>query len=123
HLTRLEHAQTVALSICEEIGGEQALQAIYQSDGAAIGLTDEAILEAAVGLAHRGLALEPASAAAVAGARSMAAEGNASAAAECWVAIGTGAAVKWPQNILGRASMPDRLPADFENLDGLLPSD
>ena len=104
HLTPLAHARTVALSICEEIGGEQALGAIYESAGAAIGILDEAILEAASQLARQGFALEPASAAAVAGARSMAAGESALGveAGACWVAIGTGAAVKWPQNILAR---------------------
>jgi len=123
-LTPLEHAHTVALSICEAIGGEQALGAIYESAGAAVGLPDEEILGAAAQLARQGFALEPASAAAVAGARSMAAEGSdpGTGLDECWVAIGTGAAVKWPRNVIGRASMPERLPADFDRLDELLPT-
>ena len=96
HLTELASANTVALSIAEPIGGEPALQALYESGGGALAVDDPVILDNAARLARRGIALEPASAAAVACARNLAAT---AAAGELWVAIGTGAACKWPNSL------------------------
>jgi threonine synthase len=95
-LTEVAPVKTVALSIGEPIGGETALQALYESDGGALAVEDPVILENAARLAREGIALEPASATAVACARNLAAS---AAEGEIWVAVGTGAAVKWPNSL------------------------
>lgn len=117
HLEPLESATTVALSICEKIGGEQALRLIYESGGAALSVADGEILQTARSLALTGFALEPASAAAIACARTMAAEGG---ELEAWVLVGTGSAVKWPQEPNGAMATPEELPADFVDVEALL---
>ncbi len=87
--------RTMALSIAEHTGGRQALWALYDSQGAAVSVSETEILDAIRRTALSGLALEPASAAAVAGARKVLA--NERARGETWVVIGTGALVKWPE--------------------------
>jgi threonine synthase len=87
----LEHPATVALTIGERIAGDHALRAVYDSGGEAIAVSDEQILDAARRLARQGLALENASAAALACAETLP-----RADGEKWVVIGSGAAVKWP---------------------------
>src|SRR5581483_9680444 len=115
HLTAVNSAKTVALSIAEKIGSEQALRVIYESGGAALEADDEEILRTATCLAHEGFALEPASACAVACARRLENPGS-----EIWVAIGTGAAVKWPPSITNGFRAPEKLPADFDKVEELL---
>jgi threonine synthase len=115
-LTAVETAQTVALSIAEKIGGEPALQAVYDSEGAAVEADDESILEAAACLARAGLALELASAAAFACARLVTDVDR----AETWVAIGTGAAVKWPEALTLGRPLTEKLPSNFDAVEQLL---
>jgi len=92
HAKLLDSASTVALSIAERVTGDHALRAVYQSGGSVITCSDEEILEAARVLRRQGLALEPASAAALAGAQKAAPEWS---PGETWVMIGSGSAVKW----------------------------
>jgi threonine synthase len=115
-LTAVDTALTVALSIAEKIGGEPALQAVYESGGAAVEADDESILRAAACLARTGLALEPSSAAALACARLVTDLDR----AETWVAIGTGAAVKWPEALTLGRPLTEKLPSDFDTVDQLL---
>lgn len=86
---------TVALSIGERIGGQPALHAIYESGGEALEVEESEIRRITRWLAGCGLALEPSSATALAGAlvydRSASEE-------ETWVVIGTGTALRWPQS-------------------------
>ena len=117
-LTPLESAHTVALSIEEKIGGQPALDAVYDSGGAALEVTDDEILTAASCLAREGLALEPASAAAVACASKLAEQGCED---ERWVAIGTGAAIKWPQDGRREFHLPETLAPDFDDVSQLIP--
>ena len=116
-LTALESVHTIALSIAEKIGGEQALQAVYDSAGAALRASDEEILQAARCLAREGYALEPASAAALACAQALAHDRFGS---EIWVAIGTGATVKWPETLNSGFNRSEKLPADFDRVEELL---
>lgn len=61
--------KTIAQSIASDSplqGGKRVLKAIYKSGGAALGVTDEEILEAMRDLAQDGIAAEPSSAASVA---------------------------------------------------------
>lgn len=110
---RIAHPETIALSIAEEIGGYPALAAIRESGGTAIAVDDEAIRAAALECARAGFAIEPASASSVAVAMTLDNDG------ETWVAIGTGALTKWPPLITEGFRMPDALPADYADLDGL----
>lgn len=64
---------------------------------------------------RRGFAIEPASATAVACALQKGKE-----AGEIAVVVATGAAVKWPETILGDFVEPARLPADFDSVEELL---
>ena len=115
-LTELPSVQTIALSIAEKIGGEQALRAVYDSGGAAMRVADEDILKAVRCLASEGLALEPASAAALACAQALLPERSPS---ELWVTIGTGAAVKWPDSIGLGFSRPRKLSPDLDSIEEL----
>ena len=119
-LTPVERANTVALSIEEKIGGELALGAVYESGGAALNVTDDEMLLTARCLAREGLALEPASAAAVACASKLMEDG---CEQERWVAIGTGAAIKWPQTAAREFVMPEKLPPDYEDVSQLIPNE
>ncbi len=116
-LEPVEPAHTVALSIEEKIGGEQSLQAIYESRGTAMEVTDEDILEMTARLGRRGLALEAASATAVACADKIA---ETASEGETWVGIGTGAIVKWGSNFSSGLASPDLLPDDFEAVEQLV---
>jgi threonine synthase len=116
-LTALDSARTIALSIEEKIGGQQSLDAIYDSAGDALQATEEEILEMTRLLAHRGLALEPASATAVACARQVA---DNAAVGEIWVGIGTGSIVKWPEVFTTDFMQPAEYPPTFDSVDDLL---
>ncbi len=117
-LTEMPSVSTVALSIAEKIGGELTLGALYQSGGDAIAVSDDELLATVSDLGREGLALEPASAASVACARTLAPQG---ATGEIWVAIGTGAAIKWPQDLTRGFVMPEALPDNFRDVDEIIP--
>jgi threonine synthase len=110
----IREPKTVALSIAEEVGGSLALDAIRESGGTAIAVSDEAILAAMRRLSGCGMALEAASATALACADTIAAEGSPE---ETWVMIGTGAIAKWPPMVTQGFPMPPALPPDFSDWD------
>jgi len=116
-LTPVESARTIALSIEEKIGGQQSLDAIYESAGDALDVDDAEIFEMTGWLARRGLAFEPASATAVACARQIA---GSAAEGEIWVGIGTGSVVKWPDILTRNYSSPARYPASFDSVEELV---
>jgi len=117
-LTPVDPVSTIALSIAEPIGGDHALHAIYESGGAATSVTDDEILAARLALGRQGLALEPASAAAYAVARTLQSEGKSN---ERWVVVGTGTALKWPRTLLDGYHLPEVLSATVNCL-GELPT-
>lgn len=94
HVARVPAKATIARSIAEPIGDQVALQAIYESDGEAVDTSENRIREAVKLLAHRGLALEPSSAVALA----CALEHPDLACEETWIVIGTGTAIRWPES-------------------------
>jgi threonine synthase len=116
-LVPLESVDTIALSIAENIGGDHALRAVYEAGGSVLSATDDEILAAMRVLARRGLALEPASAASLACANKVAAEAARDA---LWVAIGTGASIKWPDAQTRAFKAPETLPPDFADVEHLL---
>ncbi len=94
----LESSETVATSIRGESTGGHAMQAIRESGGEAIELTDGAIAEAVSVLGRGGIAVEPASASSVAGAIQAARQGKLTSDARV-VCVVTGTLIKWP-NVL-----------------------
>jgi threonine synthase len=112
-ITPLESAQTVASSLAELAVGQAALNAVYDSGGAAIEVSDDEALADKRRLSRRGIALEPSSAVPLACLRKVReSEGEASTAGEIWVSIGSGAAPKWPGNVMHDFIMPDILPSN-----------
>lgn len=109
---------TAALSIADATGGRITLQAIRQSGGTAVRVTDEAVFEALRGAAQTGVCPEPASAAALAGARELARRGviQPDDLAVCCI---TGAGPKWPEEVSPLAPGRELVnpgPALFERL-------
>jgi threonine synthase len=116
-ITPLAETKTVASSLAELAAGRQALRAIYESHGEALQVTDEEALEAVRRMAARGIALEPSSAVPLACLRkSSGKKVEESHSGEIWVAIGSGAAPKWPEDLLRDFSMPAVLSSDQRTL-------
>ena len=109
----LPSAHTAALSVSEEVTGDHALQAVYDSQGSALSAGDDAIAEARRRFQRTGLALELASALAYLCAERMARQELRSLQAkpERWVVIGSGSAVKWPESLIDRYQRPEPLAA------------
>ncbi len=100
----LAGADSVALSIGDPITGRMALDAVRATDGDAIAVTDEEILDAGRLLATFGLFVEPASAAPVAALRKMASQ-SPEIRRETIVCVLTSSALKWLDDY-GQASTP-----------------
>ncbi len=98
----LDTVSTRALSVGERQTGDHALRAVYESGGAVRVASDDEAARAAGELARRGIALELSSAVALACALREADGG----AGETWVTIGTGAAVKWPDDLARGSQRP-----------------
>ena len=99
------------------IGGDAALNAVYDSGGSALEAGEDEIIATGRALAREGFAVEPASAVAVACARR---ETAPEYSGETWVAVGTGSTVKWPQSICAGFVRPPDLPDDFTDIDQLI---
>jgi threonine synthase len=110
--------RTVALSIAEEVGGQQALHALYASCGSALSVTDEEILTAAKSVARSGYAIEPASAAAVACANKL--MQTEPAGDETWIVVGTGAFIKWPETLLSLFTPPQAVGSEYDAVEALV---
>ncbi len=115
HAELLSSAATLALSIAERITGDHALRAVYESGGSVVTCTDDETIHAQRFLMRRGLALEPASAAALACMKKAASQ---AAAGETWVVLGSGAAVKWGP-VLQDFEAPRVFQPDFADIDQL----
>jgi threonine synthase len=113
-ITPLRELNTVAASLAEFAAGRQALRAVYESEGEALEVSDEEALDAMHWMAKRGIALEPSSAVPLACLRK--ARANERNDAETWVTIGSGAAPKWPEDVLRGYTMPAILSDDQEVL-------
>jgi threonine synthase len=110
-ITPLGSAKTVASSLRELVVGEAALNAVYDSGGAAVEVSDDEALADRRWLARRGIALEPSSSVPMACLRKMReSEGDQATVGETWVCIGSGAATKWPDDVLRDFIMPQVLP-------------
>ena len=91
--------ETIAVSIADETGGPASLRAIAESGGAAEAVPDAAIRDAMRRLAGQGIAVEPSSATAVAGALALAARGELGPDEDV-VCVLTGAGAKWPDALM-----------------------
>jgi threonine synthase len=94
----LPNPSSIATSVREPSSGEHALEAIYKSDGRALSVRDEEILDMMHLLGREGLCVEPASAVAAAGL----AHGRRAAwidDQEWVVAVLTSSGIKWPQQL------------------------
>jgi threonine synthase len=112
-ITPLTSVKTVASSLAEFAVGQPALNAVYDSGGAAVEVSDEETLAAGRWISRRGIALEPSSAVPLACLRNMReTEGEEATAGEIWVCIGSGAAPKWPDDLMRGFIMPDVLPSN-----------
>jgi threonine synthase len=106
-VTRLNSIETVAASLAEFATGNQALRAIRESEGEAVEVTDNETFDSMRWMSRRGIALEPSSAVPLACLRKVrAAEGSQENSSEIWVTIGSGAAPKWPEDLLRGFTMP-----------------
>lgn len=115
HTELLTSTSTVALSIAERITGDHALRAVYESQGAVVTCTDDETVQAQRLLMRHGLALEPASAVALACMQQAASEAN---TGENWVVVGSGAAVKWGP-VIDDFEPPPVFKPEFANIDEL----
>lgn len=90
--------RTIALSIGDETAGVHALTPLYESNGRAEAVSDEAMLAAMRMLARQGIVVEPSSAASVAAALVMQERGLFTAEEDV-VCLCTGAGAKWPEAV------------------------
>ncbi len=114
---------TIAQSIASDSPlkkGERILSAVYETDGDALGVTDEEIVDAMRELAKEGIGAEPSSAAAVAGLIQAVKSGKLRSD-ETAVCIVTGSALKQPGVLERMAGQdPPKLYADVNSLRILL---
>ncbi len=89
---------TIALSIGDDTAGPITLATLRESGGEAVAVSDDAIVAAMRTLARQAIVVEPSSAATVAAALAMAAEGRL-APGEDVVCVLTGAGAKWPDEV------------------------
>jgi threonine synthase len=116
-ITRLKSIETVAASLAEYATGNQALRAIRESGGEALEVTDKETLDSMRWMSQRGIALEPSSAVPLACLRrARAAQGTRKNSSEIWVTIGSGAAAKWPEDLLRGFKMPSVEPDEQTTL-------
>jgi threonine synthase len=109
-ITPLTSMKTVAASLMELAVGEQALSAVYDSGGGALEVSDKDTLESMRWLCRQGIALEPSSAVPLACLRYViATEDITNLQDEIWVTIGSGAATKWPEDVLRNFTIPELL--------------
>lgn len=108
--------RTVALSLIDRQSGDHALRAVRESGGRPVAVPDSALQEAGRRLARRGIAVEPSSAAALAGLLALGAEGVL-APSDSVVLVATGAALRWPASYEQASAHP--VPSIPARLDAL----
>jgi threonine synthase len=87
--------ESIGLSLVDERGGDHALWTLYESDGFAIGLSDDDLLHAMARLGGVGILAEPAGAAGMAGFQRWVENGGATSDRRV-VVVMTGGAGRWP---------------------------
>lgn len=118
-------AETVAtaIRIGDPASWDRAVQAIRDTDGVVLEVSDADILEAKAVIDRSGIGCEPASAASVAGVRRMAAEGTIQPG-ERVIAVLTGHLLKDPDSLLARAEASSRaIDPDLRSVEAALRND
>ncbi len=121
---RVANAHTVAHSIEDDYppDGEQALMAIRESRGVAVGIEDEQMLDMQLAIAKKeGLFLEPASAATVVAAKLLRETGKVDKN-DTVVAMCTGSGLNEPDALFETAPRPPTIKPDFAELQSVLAS-
>ncbi len=90
----LARASSIALSIADPVTGDLSLEAIHRTDGCALAVSDEQILNAGRQLAGVGILAEPSSAASLAGLKQLG-ERFPAAREQIVVCVVTSSAIKW----------------------------
>ncbi len=113
HGRPVSHPRTVAtaIRIGRPASWDGAVQAVRESGGQFIVVSDDEILAAQAALAHEGFFVEPASAASVAGVLKLVREGQAPSEVVC---VLTGHGLKDPKIVEERASLPRPIPATVD---------
>lgn len=119
HGRPVSHPRTVAsaIRIGRPANWEGAVQAVQESGGEFVAVSDDEILTAQAHLSREGFFVEPASAASVAGALKLARERRAPDEVVC---VLTGHGLKDPQIIQERANLPRPIPATLEAIERVL---
>lgn len=117
-VTPVEKGPTIASAIAGAnpgLLGDLTLKALYQSDGDAMGVTDEETLEAMELLGREGLFIEPSGAVAIAGLRRLVAQGRVDPA-ERVVCVLTGSGFKDFDQIASRVRIPSDTVGTYEEM-------
>jgi threonine synthase len=101
----VEEPHSIATSIRERVASDDALRAIYGSEGMAVAVSDSEILSATKVLAAEGLCVELASGAAYAGTRRLASTGELERG-QVVACVLTSAGIKWPADLARFAGPP-----------------
>ncbi len=108
-----------AIRIGQPVNARKALRAIYESNGTAVQVSDDEIIQAQKDLAREGIGVEPASAASVAGLRKLMAEGVIERD-EVIVCITTGHLLKDPEAVIRACGKPVEVDASLEAIKEVL---
>lgn len=114
----VEKGPTIATAIAGAnpgLLGDRTLQALYESDGSGVGVTDEETLDAVALLGREGFFIEPSGAVAIAGLRRQIADGVVSKD-ECVVCVLTGSGFKDFDLLASRVEMPSQIIANYEEM-------
>lgn len=117
----VDNPETVAtaIRIGQPVNARKALKAIYESEGMAVEVSDDEIVEAQKLLAAKeGIGVEPASAASVAGLLKLSREGE--LRGERIVCITTGHLLKDPEEVIKVCGKPVEVDADVEAIKAVL---
>lgn len=115
----VEKGPTIATAIAGAnpgLLGDRTLQALYHSNGSAVGVTDEETLDAMASLGQEGFFIEPSGAVAIAGLRRQVADGTISAD-ERVVCVLTGSGFKDFELIADQVQIPSHIIQDYNQME------
>ena len=119
HVVTMEKPRSIATSTMESTAGVHALEAIRESRGGAVAVSDDQIQEAMALLGKEGLCAEPSSAVPVAAVIQLARRGEIDPG-EKIVCVVTSAGIKWPSALAEVAPEPVRIEVSAAGLDAAL---
>jgi threonine synthase len=119
HVVTMEEPKSIATSTMESTAGVHALEAIRESKGGAVAVSDDQIREAMELLGKEGLCVEPSSAVSVAAVIQLARQGKINPG-EKVVCVVTSAGIKWPDALATTAPQPTRVEMSIPGLNAVL---